>query len=196
MTVRSFIALPIPKEAANQLGDLAAKMAYQDKSNAVKWVDQENYHITLAFLGEQREADLENLVEALDHHIQQHEFIAQLSHLSPFPESKPKLLAAMLTRSEQLLDLHQGVLSAVRSVNMLADKRKFKPHVTLGRFRHSKNQFAGQIPPMNKVEFYVDELVLFESILSSNGATYEPLMRFPLDFSSLDLATYVEAAAE
>lgn len=53
MTIRSFIALPVSKDIANELGDLAAKMSYQDKSNAIKWVNQENYHITLAFLGEQ-----------------------------------------------------------------------------------------------------------------------------------------------
>ncbi len=191
MTIRSFIALPIPKDAANELGDLAAKMAYQDKSNAVRWVDQENYHVTLAFLGEQRESDLENLVEALDHHIQQFEFLAELTHLSPFPESKPKLVASMLERSESLLSLHSEVLSAVRSSNILPDKRKFLPHVTLGRFRHSKNQYAGHISHMDRIEFYVEEVVLFESILSSNGAQYEPLVRLPLD-----TASYADAIAD
>ena len=63
MSIRSFIALAIPREMANALGDAAAKMAYQDKSNAVRWVDQANYHITLAFLGEQEEQTLETLAE-------------------------------------------------------------------------------------------------------------------------------------
>ena len=71
MTIRSFIALPIPQDAANELGDLAAKMSYQDKSNAVRWQDQENYHVTLAFLGEQEEEDLERLVESLDQQVRQ-----------------------------------------------------------------------------------------------------------------------------
>ena len=52
MPIRSFIALPIPVEMANTLGDLSAQMAYQDKSNAVRWVDQENYHLRIAFLGD------------------------------------------------------------------------------------------------------------------------------------------------
>jgi len=74
MTIRSFIALPIPIDTINEMGDLAAKMSYQDKSGAVRWVDQENYHITLAFLGEQEQDDLEVLAEKLDECLTKPEF--------------------------------------------------------------------------------------------------------------------------
>lgn len=181
MNIRSFIALPIPKETANEIGDIAAKMSYQDKSNAVRWVDQQNYHVTLAFLGEQEESDLEHLVESLDQQLTQSEFLAKLSHLSPFPESKPKRIAAMVDKTDTWDYLNQEVLSAVRSVGLIADKRRFIPHVTLGRFRHSKNLFAGAIPPLASIEFLADELVLYESILGSSGAHYEALVRFPLE---------------
>ena len=66
MAIRSFIALSVPDALANSLGDCAAQMAYQDKSNAVRWVDQANFHITLAFLGEQSEQDLYTLADQLD----------------------------------------------------------------------------------------------------------------------------------
>lgn len=181
MTIRSFIAMPIPKDTANELGDLAAKMSYQDKSNAVRWVDQENYHITLAFLGEQEETSLERLVESLDQHLKQSEFLVALNHLSPFPQSKPKLVAAMVDKSDGLLELHQQSLSAVRTEGLVADKRKFNPHITLGRFRHSRNQYSGAIPALASIEFVAEELVLYESILGTSGAHYEALVRFPLE---------------
>ncbi|MFT6406762.1 MAG: 2'-5' RNA ligase [Arenicella sp.] len=181
MTIRSFVALPIPRETANQLGDLAAKMSYQDKSGAVRWVDQENYHVTLAFLGEQHEAGLEVLAEQLDYHIRQVEFQAELSHLSPFPETRPKLIAAMVNRSNEIKCLHRQVISAIKSADMLIDKRKFIPHVTLGRYRHSRNVFAGSIPLNVSFEPLIDEVVLFESVLTTTGAEYEPIYRFPLD---------------
>lgn len=186
MNLRSFIALPIPKETANQLGDLAAKMSYQDKSSAVRWVDQENYHITLAFLGEQDEADLESLVDALDYAIEESEFEICLSHISPFPASKPKLLAAMAEKSQTLIDIHQQVGNAVRNQSMRMDKRKFFPHVTLGRLRHSKNIFAGNIAKSDPLTFWCEEIVLYESILSHSGATYEPICRFPLSMPAYD----------
>lgn len=192
MTIRSFVALPIPKQTANQLGDVAAKMSYQDKSGAVRWVDQENYHITLAFLGEQEEAHLEELAEALDNYVEEPEFIGVLSHLSPFPDTRPKLVAAMLEKSDAVKRVYQQVISAIKSVDMEYDKRKFIPHVTLGRYRTTKNNYAGSIPLNVSYETVFEEVVLYESVLTSSGAEYEPIYRFPLDefeFASSELTS-------
>jgi len=156
-------------------------MSYQDKSGAVRWVDQENYHVTLAFLGEQNEHDLEILAEQLDYHIRQTEFHALLSDLSPFPETRPKLVAAMLDKSDDIKNVHQQVISAVNSADMPIDKRKFIPHVTLGRYRHSRNAYAGNIPLNVSFNALIDEVVLYESVLTTTGAEYEPIYRFPLD---------------
>jgi len=176
MTIRSFIALPIPPETANELGDLAAKMSYQDKSSAVRWVDQANYHITLAFLGEQEQDDLETLAEQLDYALTQHAFQATLSHPQPFPETRPKLLAVMAEKNDEVLAVQQQVSSAIKSADLHIDKRKFIPHVTLGRYRHSRNIYAGTIP-IN---------VSFDSVLTVSGAEYEPIYRFPLDEFAYD----------
>jgi 2'-5' RNA ligase len=156
-------------------------MSYQDKSGAVRWVDQENYHITLAFLGEQEQVDLETLAEQLDYHLRQTEFQTVLSHLSPFPEARPKLIAAMMDKSDDIRCVHQQVMNAIKSTMLLVDKRKFIPHVTLGRYRHSRNTYAGGIPMNVSFEALIDEVVLFESVLTTSGAEYEPIYRFPLD---------------
>ena len=172
MTIRSFIALPIPTETVNELGDMAAKMSYQDKSGAVRWVDQENYHITLAFLGDKNQEDLELLAEKLDENIIQPEFQLSLTHPSPFPENRPKMLAAMAIKNNGILDLHKQVISSIKSIDMVIDKRKFIPHVTLGRYRHSKNSYAGDIPINVSFETVIDEVVLYESVLTSSGSEY------------------------
>lgn len=181
MTIRSFIALPIPIDTVNEMGDLAAKMSYQDKSSAVRWVDQANYHITLAFLGEQEQEDLDLLAEKMDENILQHEFQLGLSHPCPFPESRPKLIATMADRNDDINNVYRQVISSVKSVDMVIDKRKFIPHVTLGRYRHNKNTFAGRIPINVSFETIIDEVVLFQSVLTSSGSEYEPIYRFPLD---------------
>lgn len=186
MTIRSFIALSVPEETANQLGDLAAKMSYQDKSGAVRWVDQENYHLTLAFLGEQHQDDLESLADQLDHSLMQTEFNCGVTHISPFPETKPKLMAAMLEKNEDVLTVHRQVVSAVNACGVVMDKRKFIPHITLGRYRHSRNEFSGGVPNNIHCPVFFDEVVLYESVLSSSGAEYEPIYRFPLDLLEYD----------
>lgn len=179
--IRSFVGIPIGKNEANTLGDCAAKLAYQDKSNAVRWVDQSNYHITLAFLGDQEESDLEALAERLDTVLPEFGLSTPVTHLTPFPESKPKLIAAMIDKTAELLDVHQQVISSVTGCGLTYDKRKFSPHITLGRFRHSKNSFVGAIPSNIDIELRIDEVAIYESVLTSGGAEYEALFRFPLD---------------
>ncbi|MFT5136929.1 MAG: 2'-5' RNA ligase [Arenicella sp.] len=181
MLIRSFIAIPVPREMANALGDVAAQMAYQDKSNAVRWVDQANYHITLAFLDRQNEHDLESLAEQLDHYLPQASFDISVSHLSPFPESKPKLIAAMVNKSEPLIDLHKQVTSALLASPIIPDKRRFMPHITLGRYRHTKKPFMGAMPTVVEASGELSEVALYESTLTANGAEYEAMFRFPLD---------------
>jgi len=186
MAIRSFIALAVPQEMANALGDCAAQMAYQDKSNAVRWVDQANYHITLAFLGDQQEEKLEQLADRLDKLLHCGELELAISHLSPFPESRPKLIAAILKRSEQLDVLHSQVMSAVIASDIQTEKRRFSPHITLGRYRHSRNHFAGVIPAGIKAAGEAIELSIFESQLTPSGAEYEAIFRFPLNEFEFD----------
>ncbi len=181
MSIRSFVALSLPQDIANQLGDMSAKMSYLDKSRALKWVDQENYHTTLAFLGDQTTADLDALAETLDENLLQTEFEASVSQISPFPESKPKLLAALLEKSDVLDRIHKQVTSSVYACGLLMDKRKFNPHVTLARYRHSKVDFVNSVHSNVDMKIVFDEVVIYESILTSRGAEYEPIYRFPLD---------------
>lgn len=181
MTIRSFIAIPIAKQLRDELGDAAAQMAYQDKSNAVRWVDQHNYHITLAFLGDQEQADLEALADQLDRNFSNESFSFKVSHCSPFPESRPKLIAAMVKADDALSSLQRQVQSAISACLLLIDKRRFIPHITLGRNRHSRNRFAGAIPNSLDLVNTVNEVCLYESTLNASGAEYEVIFRFPFD---------------
>lgn len=181
MAIRSFIALSVPDALANSLGDCAAQMAYQDKSNAVRWVDQANFHITLAFLGEQSEQDLYTLADQLDQRLHAGEVDVCVGGVSPFPEARPKLIAAMIDRSEELATIHQQTLASIAATGLKNDKRKFIPHITLGRLRHSKKPFAGVFPANFTAQATLAELLIYESNLTPQGAEYEALFRFPLD---------------
>ncbi len=181
MSIRAFVAIPIIGDHANVLGDCSAKMAYQDKSNAVRWVDQSNYHITLAFLGDQNEGALEELAERLDEVLPEQGFQVPITHLSPFPESRPKLIAAMLEKTQDLVELQNQVINSIMATSINFDKRKFLPHITLGRYRHSRNAFAGGIPNNLDLMLDINEVIIYESILTPTGAEYEPLFRLPLD---------------
>ena len=87
----------------------------------------------------------------------------------------------MADRNDDINNVYRQIISSIKSVDMSIDKRKFIPHVTLGRYRHSKNTYAGRIPINVSFETVIDEVVLFESVLTSSGSEYEPIYRFPLD---------------
>lgn len=181
MSIRSFVALSVPRSVSNALGDITATLAYQDKSHAVRWVDQENFHITLAFLGDQPESLLEQLAEELDTRLPEAGIPINLRNFSPFPESRPKLIAAMVEKSEELAELYHQVQGAMLSTNIKHEKKRFIPHITLGRLRHSKNHFAGKIPMSLDLSGVADEVAIYESVLTPQGAEYEALFRFPLE---------------
>ncbi len=184
--MRCFIALTLSDDARDALGDVTAKMLYQDKSNAVRWVDQENFHVTLAFLGELNNDEVERLADELDNSLSSFGAESVIAGLSPFPEAKPKLIAAMLSPSDGLVDLHQQAVSAIKMSQLNYDKRRFIPHITLGRIRHSRNQYSGSIPLAFNLPVEFDEVVLYESRLGPDGAQYEAVFRYPLEIFEFD----------
>ena len=179
--MRTFIALPLPQTMSDALGDVAAQLSYQDKSHAVRWVDQNNYHITLAFLGDLSESDLEQLADELDSHLDHMSFEITLSHLSPFPESRPRLVAAMVEKNDSLIRIQKQVMSAVQACKTDCDRKKFNPHITLGRLKHKKAAYVTTTTKILEVQGVIDEVSIFESQLKPSGASYEAMVRYPLD---------------
>lgn len=188
--MRCFIALSLTDEARDAIGDVAAQMAYQDKSNAVRWVDQENYHVTIAFLGELDLEEVDRLADELDYSLSSFGAESVVAGLSPFPESKPKLIAAMLNPTSSLSEIHHQVMGAISAAGLSVEKRKFIPHITLGRFRHSRNLYSGTIPLLFTIPIEFAEVVLYESHLATNGAQYDPVFRYPLEFSDYEQESF------
>lgn len=191
--MRCFIALSLSEEARDAIGDVAAQMTYQDKSNAVRWVDQENYHVTLAFMGELNLEEVDRLADELDSSLSSFGAETVVSGLSPFPESKPKLIAAMLNPTSSLVDIHHQTLSAINAAGLSFEKRKFIPHITLGRLRHSRNLYSGTIPLLFSIPIEFAEVVLYESHLGASGAQYDPVFRYPLEFSDYEQDSFEDS---
>ena len=180
MLVRSFVALSLPDELSLLLGDEASRMAYQDKNNNVRWVNEQNYHVTLAFLGNIELSQIDNLATELDHFLNLNQVQLELSHLSPFPESSPKLIAAILKKTETLMAVYEQTKKAIYSVGIQIEKRKFMPHITLGRFRAPgrRRQFVSS--NLFNANALANAVVLYESVLTANGAEYQPMYEFNL----------------
>jgi 2'-5' RNA ligase len=186
MPVRSFIALPLPEPVAAALGDDAARLASQDKDGRVRWVGEENYHVTLAFLGDIDEPVLDDLAIELENRLAGFgEVDIRVESVALFPYGKrPRLIAAMIEASDQLQTLHKLVLKAVRRLPIPQEKRRFHPHVTLGRLRTGRGRSLNIPPASVSQQGTVDVATVYESTLTARGSIYDPLYEIRLDVST------------
>jgi 2'-5' RNA ligase len=171
--MRSFIGLSIPEPMLGNLSSIAAGLASLD-TDRMSWVGEQNYHLTLLFLGDQSPQWLEEYAQALDEELFFEEQYLSVSHILPFPEGSPKLLAAMVNDTGALKELYQNVKKIAVKLGFKPEKKRFMPHITLARkFPRQGRQI---IPPaLDKIEAYATELIIYESQLHQDGARYFPL---------------------
>jgi RNA 2',3'-cyclic 3'-phosphodiesterase len=146
----------------------------------------ENLHLTLAFLGEVPERDLEAAHDALAA-LRVPPFALEFAGLGLFGGRRPRLAYAGVVASEPLRHLQRKVETAARRAGMSIEARHYLPHVTLGRFRPQGPETALRLErgvvdgagfragPMPVTGF-----ALYESRLSHHGARYEVLAQYPL----------------
>ena len=181
MKIRTFIALELPPSLRHELSGQAKLLAGQDKRQHIRWLPSENYHLTLAFLGDVDSVRLSGLQFALE---QKLEFVkavpCKISAISPFPFSRPKIAAALLECTAELRQLQTDVAKCVRSYGIYIERRRFVPHVTLGRLKpHARKSVDLQT---QNILFtgVADAVTLFQSELTSDGAIHTALAEVPL----------------
>jgi RNA 2',3'-cyclic 3'-phosphodiesterase len=177
--IRAFLALPLPEPMIHSL------TVAQHRLRLDSPVPPENLHVTLAFLGDQREPVLEELHQLLDTRALPMP-VLRLDGLGVFGGAKPRNLHATLAPDPGLSALHGKVASAVRDAGIALERRKFVPHVTLARFgpgAASAHALAASIEALGALRsepHAIDMLVLYWLTLRRDGAVYDPLAEYPL----------------
>lgn len=178
--VRVFLALPLPEALRDDLEDLALTL------RAGRLVPAENYHVTLAFLGEQSEADLERLHVELQK-LSSAPFSLQIEGLEAPGSKAPRVLWAKLASNPELTALHKAIRGRLRLCDMDLPRERFRPHITLARFaRPLRRGDAMEIASFLQAEggyrpnaFPCSGFTLYQSRLTSDGALYEELAHYP-----------------
>lgn len=145
----------------------------------MRWVPEDNYHLTLLFVGEVSEPVLDELAEAINDRVDLIAPELSIAQVSPFPESSPKLLAALVEETAELSRLHKQIKSAAASVGLQPEKRRFRPHVTLARQYPRRGQ---QLIPaaVDKLQDVAEQLIIYQSHLLPDGTEYQPLYEYDL----------------
>lgn len=187
-TLRSFIALELSGEIRTKTRRLIESL--RPTTENVKWVADPSLHLTLKFLGEVDYRDVARVDRALGEAVRElPPFLAEVRGTGAFPTlDRPRTIWVGVSEGEaEIVELHGRIEERLAPLGFRSEHRRFRPHVTIGRVRHSPlgepllaEQLAAQQGFVGGT-MDVGEVVLFSSTLGREGPTYEVL-------SSVELA--------
>ena len=179
--IRAFVGLPLGETATEAL------LAQQAGLPAGRPVPPENFHVTLAFLGEHPRPMIEDVHYALDS-VEAPAFAYGFAGLDFLGGDRPRVVHAAIRPEPALKHLRDRVLEAARSTGLNLPRERFVPHVTLARLSHA-------LPPEDLERlrravvarasfatgpFRVERFALYRSHLGRSGAVYEEMASYPL----------------
>ncbi len=183
--MRLFIACEIPEDSRKKLVTLQNEIG--DEHVKIKWVEPENIHLTLKFLGEVDDTKADGIKDSLLK-IKAEHFSASLSRFGVFPsESYVRVLWVGLEPANKIEELHDKIDDALSELGFKPDSR-FQTHVTLGRVKFVKNkrEFVSRVRGLKGrglefgEPFKIDSFRLKRSTLTPKGPLYEDVAVFDL----------------
>src|SRR3974390_1409610 len=130
---RLFTGLEIPLAIAQHLATLRGALP------GARWIDPENYHSTLRFIGDVDDV-IAHEVASLLGRVRRQPFELRIEDLTSFGGRKPRAVVATLGPAQALMELQAEHERLMQRVGLEPDGRKYTPHVTLARLRESSNR--------------------------------------------------------
>ncbi|MFW0837780.1 MAG: RNA 2',3'-cyclic phosphodiesterase [Candidatus Komeilibacteria bacterium] len=173
---RIFLSIAIPDDIKQALAQQLRSL-HHNINNAI-WLDQKNWHITLAFLGEVATDTVAILAKKIPVWVKNWQPAhLQLSEISAFPNPyKAKIIIINSQPDKELIRLQNSLLAQLQDQQISFDAKAlhWQPHLTIGRL-HKPQNLAEHIFALNdKVRrpWRVSQLQCFSSILEKSGSKY------------------------
>ncbi len=175
---RLFTGLELPEAVVGQLALMRGGMV------GARWLDPEDYHITLRFIGDVDGRAARDIAETLGD-ISRRKTEVRFERLSWFGGDKPRALIAKVKADPALMDLHADQERRLRRIGIEPETRKYTPHVTLARLRGvsqaaTADYLAARGAPMAE-SFTAERFVLYSARDGSGGGPYVVEAAYPLD---------------
>jgi RNA 2',3'-cyclic 3'-phosphodiesterase len=177
---RTFIAVPV--EASEKLRHITTRLKQEFKRDALKWVEPENMHITLKFLGGTPEEMIVPISEKLEMISLKFQVLTgRMESLDTFSNrGKPAVLFTRLVDLPMLEQMATIIDEELKTFGFLPESRAFKSHLTLARIKYLydtrnfynlvKSYCESDIQPVS-----IEKIIFFESVLLPTGPLYRPL---------------------
>ena len=177
---RLFTALALPDDTRMWLSNLRGGL------RGARWIDPENYHITLRFIGDVDERVADEAAFTLSR-ISRPPFEVRLAGLGSFGGKRPHSVWARVEPCPGLMELQAEQERRLQRLGLPAEARRFTPHVTIARLRGGTARdvadwlalFGGFSAPA----FTADHFNLLSSRASFGGGPYLTEETYPLAYA-------------
>lgn len=179
MAIRSFLAFDLPKEIRKTVSLIYRGI--KASSLDVRWVKEENIHLTVIFMGNVDEKDIDPIGKVVEKACKKYgPFMIRAKGAGIFSNLKnPKVLWIGVEGDiERMGHFRSRLQKELKPFGIKEENRKFSPHITIGRFRkgfNEKDKLKELLAKFNEItspDALLKELVLFKSELRPEGALY------------------------
>ena len=178
--MRTFFCIPLALDTREVVGAAAEQIRTATRMRA-SWVQREDYHLTVRFLGDVDSTltvDLEQLARRVVS--DRASFAVRLDRLGAFPSiERARVLWCGGATSDAYVGLVHELNGELRDIGFEAERKPLVSHVTIARIKGTPDPRLGGIVnglnPLPVKMVRVDRLVLMESRLTRDGAVYTPL---------------------
>lgn len=186
-TTRTFIALPLPGAVRSKLEAIQRSLA--PEVPGARWVGPDAFHLTLAFLGDVPDTDLNAVCVAVAEAVRgRPRFDLEIRGLGAFPDpTRPRVLwAGAVGDLDALTAVQKDVFDAATRAGYRPADERFHPHVTLARLKPGRGPAVNLAPVVEARRrwaagaFTADTVITYESSSSPDGPAYSPLGRATL----------------
>lgn len=180
MTKRTFIAIKISPNKLLQ--NIYSKIKADFTNDKIKWVNTDEFHITLKFIGETTKEQIKEINSVLEDLCKEFSaFDISIKKFGVFPNSKNTKVFWFGIENTQILNRIQMKIDLSLSLlGFETEKRDFNAHLTIARtnFIENKNKITNLITQYNDIliqNSVIDQIIFYESILDKKGAKYIPI---------------------
>ncbi|MGD9738510.1 MAG: RNA 2',3'-cyclic phosphodiesterase [Bauldia sp.] len=174
---RLFTGIEIPDDLRRRLSFLRGGLP------GARWIDAENYHLTLRFVGDIDLRTANEIAEALDR-VHRPAFPLIIDGLGSFGGRKPHAIIANVRPSRELAELQAEHERLMQRLGLAPETRKFTPHITLARLRGTSVREAADYLALRggfaDGPYFVSRFVLFSARDAVGGGPYVVEESYPL----------------
>jgi RNA 2',3'-cyclic 3'-phosphodiesterase len=186
--IRAFIAIKLPEEVKAKLNQLEDQ--FKSKRLNVKWVNPENIHLTIKFLGNIGVDSIPKIQEIIEEAaLEIVPFKIGVNGVGVFPNAQrvQVIWAGLNGELDKLIQLQKLIDTGLSRLGFVPESRPFTAHLTIARMRDeardSERETAGKLTGVTLFEtslFIVESVSLMRSQLRREGPIYTQVFKVDL----------------